>query len=100
MCGASSDWRTSSTNQISKYMDKLNEIYRYCAEHIDLFQQKEAIALDNIDRWRYPLDHAMPQLYNEMYECIGDWCDENDYAIDYLDDIDVEEVFWAGPGED
>ena len=34
-----------------------------------------------------------------MYECICDWADENDYSVDMLDGIDVEEVFWAGSGE-
>ena len=79
-------------------MNTLNEIYNYCREHIDMFGEKEAIALDNINKWRCPLSQAS-DLYDEMYECICDWADENDYSVDMLDDIDVEEVFWAGSGE-
>jgi len=80
-------------------MDKLNEIYRYCARNIDDFFQKEAIALNNIDDMRCSLDYAMPQLYYEMSEAIANWAEENDYSVDFVEGIDVEEVFWAGPGE-
>ena len=31
-----------------------------------------------------------------MYDFACEWAEDNDYSIDYIDDIDVEEILWAG----
>ena len=80
-------------------MDELNEIYRYCRDRIPMFKEKESIALRVMDEYRCDL-HNASDLYEEMLDCITQWADENGYSIDFFDDIDVEGVFWAGPGED
>ena len=73
------------------------EIYDYCREHIENFDLKERIALDNMDKWRCPLSMAFPQLYNEMQSCICDWCYDNEFSFEFNEsDIDVEDVFWEG----
>ena len=71
----------------------LHELYRYCKEHIYRFDDKESLALDEIDQWRCPLDMADESLYNEMMDAIGDYCEDHDLNPD---DYDVEDVFWAG----
>jgi len=75
----------------------LHELYRYCRDHISMFKEKEAIALEKIDKYSCPLQMAS-DLYDEMFEAIADWCEDNDTDLD-SDDIDIEEVFWAGEGE-
>lgn len=67
------------------------KLYEYCESHIDLFKEKSMIAWDIMDKWRCPLQMAS-SLYDEMYDCICDYCE--DHGIDMEEkEIDVEEVF-------
>lgn len=73
----------------------IKEIARYCAENIEDYELRVKVAFGYIDRMRCPLSMADPRLYDEMYDLICEWAEENDYSVDYIDDIDVEEIFWA-----
>lgn len=35
------------------------------------------VALDKIDRMRCSLEYAAPDLYEEMYDIVEEWCDDN-----------------------
>ena len=79
----------------------LHDAYRYCKEHIPMFAEKEAIALDLIDRMRCPLFQT--DLYDEMDGAMADYCDEHDLDYDKLVDdgeLEIEEIFWAGDDEE
>ena len=78
-------------------MNKLKEIAAYCADHIEDYEVRVQLALNRIDRMRCPLDMAAPDLFQEMYDAIADWCDDNDISYDDWDDdsrIDPEDVLF------
>lgn len=68
------------------------ELYNYCAIMIPHFQMKECIALERIDINRCPLQMADSSLYNEMQDCIDDYCLDNDIDQEE-EEIDIEEIF-------
>lgn len=74
----------------------LTELARYCASHIRHYEERVQIALDYMDECRCPLYMADGRLYDEIQECILDWCDDNEisYGHDY-EEIDPEEVIFA-----
>lgn len=78
-------------------MNALKEIAAYCADHIEDYEMKVHIALNRIDHMRCPLEMADPMLYDEMYDAIADWCDDNDISYDDWDDdsrIEPEEILF------
>lgn len=66
-------------------------IVDYCASNILEWEERVAIALAKIDRWRCPLQQADTSLYNDILNAIEDCA--TDYEVD-VDDIDVEEIIW------
>lgn len=76
-------------------MDKMKEIVAYCRKNIDDYDLRVGVALGIMERMRCPLEHADPSLYDEMERCAGEWAEDNDYSVDYLEGIDVEEILWA-----
>lgn len=76
-------------------MNPIKEIARYCAEQIDDYELRVRVALGIMDRMRCPLSMAAPGLYDEMYDCICEWADDNEYSVDFVDGLDVEEILWA-----
>ena len=68
------------------------ELYNYCAVMIPYFNERESLALTRIDLERCDLHTADCSLYDEMTDCIKDFCEDN--GIDYdREDIDTEQVF-------
>jgi len=68
------------------------ELYNYCAVMIPYFNEREGLALTRIDLERCDLHTADSSLYDEMTDCIKDFCEDN--GIDYdREDIDTEQVF-------
>lgn len=74
--------------------DKLNEIATYCRERIGAedYDLQRQLALNAIGRdeqidWNFA---------HEIENYATEWAEENGYAVDFLDGIDVEEiVLWA-----
>lgn len=64
---------------------------KYCREKIEDYDLKVKIALERIDRMRYPLFMADDALYSEILEKVEEYCD--DHGID-SSKFDVEEIFW------
>lgn len=69
-------------------MNKLKEIVAYCAANIMDWDIKSEMAVRMIGR-HMPID---PGFRNEIEDKVSEWADENDYSVDFLDGIDVEEI--------
>lgn len=64
----------------------------YCKDHIHRYEDRVAIALDNMEEWRCPLYVADYGLYDEIRDAILEWCDDNGIPYGEEDEIDPEEV--------
>lgn len=69
-------------------MSKLKEIAAYCAANIDGWDEKCELALLSIGN-RMPIDYG---FRNEIEDCVSDWADGAGYAIEFFDDIEVEDI--------
>ena len=69
----------------------MESIYDYIKRNIEDFDRKEREALDTINNDRCPLKMAHSQLYEEIEELIGEYCEY--YELN-PDDYDTEDVFW------
>lgn len=41
------------------------------------FELRSELALNNMNRMRCSLEYADPNLYEEMYDVVEEWCDDN-----------------------
>ena len=64
-----------------------------------MFKEKERIAIGVMDEYRCNLQSAS-YLYDEMQDCIWEWIENNGYPNEFIEFLDAEVVFWAGPGND
>lgn len=64
----------------------------YCKDTIQDFEERVSMAIDKIAYWRCSLEHADPDLYDEIADAITDCA--ADYGID-SDNITEEDVIWA-----
>ena len=71
-------------------MEQLKEIAQYCAEHIEGWDAKCALALDSIGRHE-PIGW---EFRNEIENCVEEWCDDNEVSLDFFEDWDdiAEEI--------
>jgi len=76
-------------NESSEYEKDCEAIRKYCKDNIDDFDARYGCALTIIGRERCSLEHADYELSDEIYNCMRDWCDDNNKDINdfYLDDI-------------
>lgn len=67
-------------------------ITRDLLDHVRQHVDKRDIerAWENIDKWRMPLSHADPTLYDELRDIVDDFC--TTYALDPCD-FEIEELF-------
>ena len=68
------------------------ELYNYCSIMIPHFFAREMIALDKIGEWRCPLAMADSSLYNDMQDCVDDFCYDNEIDQE-KEEVDIEEIF-------
>ena len=52
------------------------------------FELRAELALNNMNRMRCSLEYADPNLYEEMYNIVEEWCDENGVTNNF----DMEEL--------
>lgn len=69
-------------------MEPLKQVAQYCAEHIEDWDVKVELALRHIGR-RMPIDYG---FRNEIEDAASEWADENGYAVDFIEGIDVEDI--------
>ena len=73
-------------------MNQLKEIAAYCRQRIDEYDDRVKVALGVMDRNRCDLVRADASLATEVEDCAREWDEENGYAVDFLEGIDVEEI--------
>lgn len=76
--------------------NELKEVAAYCAAHIRNYEVRVQLALDVMDEMRCPLSMADSRLSDEIIEHAEEWAEENGYAVDFIDGIDVEEIVLCG----
>lgn len=76
-------------------MNTLAEVAAYCAANIEDWDIKVEMALRHIGR-RMPIDYG---FRNEIEDCASEWAEDNGYAVDFFEDIDVEEIIFAEEDE-
>ena len=70
------------------------KVIEYVRENKTWSEAEEQVALERIDRWRCPLDHAYPSISDEISELMCEYGVENDLPEDWCEDFDAEDIFW------
>ena len=56
---------------------------------IEDFEMRRELAMSRMDRMRSPLRVVDTSLYDEMYDKLSEWCEDNDFDVD---DFNVEDM--------
>ena len=56
---------------------------------IEDFECRRELAMSRMDRMRSPLRVVDSSLYNEMYDKLSEWCEDNNFDVD---DFNVEDM--------
>lgn len=56
---------------------------------IEDFELRRELAMSRMDRMRSPLCVVDSSLYDEMYDKLSEWCEDNDFDVD---DFNVEDM--------
>ena len=56
---------------------------------IENFEMRRELAMSRMDRMRSPLRVVDTSLYDEMYDKLSEWCEDNDFDVD---DFNVEDM--------
>lgn len=67
----------------------INEIGNYLRETVEDFDIRVEVALNIMDRMRCPFGYADSELFDECYDRIEEWCEENGIGVEC---IDIEEI--------
>ena len=74
-------------------MNNKNELIEYIKSNIADFDDKISKAWELMDKYRCPLRMVDNGLYDEITNLIQDYADDNDLSEEWIDNIDVEELF-------
>ena len=74
---------------------ELKKIAEYCRQNIEDYDLRVQVALGLMDRMRCPLSMADASLYDQIEQYAGEWAEENGYALDFFEGIDVDEILFA-----
>ena len=77
-------------------MEQNKKIAAYCRQNIVDYEERVNIALGKMDRMRCDLRTADYGLAQEIEQCASEWADDNGYAVDFLEGIDVDEIVMEG----
>ena len=69
-------------------MNTTEYLQEYLKSVIWDFELRAELALNNMNRMRCSLEYADPNLYEEMYNIVEEWCDENGVTNNF----DMEEL--------
>lgn len=58
---------------------------------IEDFEVRRELAMSRMDKMRSPLRVVDSSLYDEMYDKLSEWCDENGFNVD---EFDVENIIF------
>lgn len=65
-------------------------IEKYCKENVENFELRYDLALDTENKMRCSLQYADHSLYDDLYERMVEWCEEND---EDPEEYDIENIF-------
>lgn len=65
-----------------------NDLLEYVKRELEGCDAHISIALDNMDKYRCPLDNACDYIVDRIESAISDYCSDND-----IDEFDTYEVF-------
>lgn len=74
-------------------MDNKDELIEYIKSNIVDFDDKISEAWESLDKYRCSLIMAENGLYDKISDLIQDYADDNGLSEEWIDDIDVEELF-------
>lgn len=74
-------------------MNNKDELIEYIKSNIADFDDKISKAWELLDKCRCPFRMADNGLYDEIANLIQDYADDNDLSEEWIDNIDVEELF-------
>lgn len=74
-------------------MNNKNELIEFIKSNIADFDDKISKAWELMDKYRCPLRMTDNGLYDEITNLIQDYADDNDLSEEWIDNIDVEELF-------
>ena len=77
-------------------MNQIKKIADYCRQRIDEYDDRVKLALGVMDRNRCDLMRADASLATEVEDCAREWAEENGYAVDFIEGINVEEIVLCG----
>lgn len=69
----------------------INEIGNYLRETIEDFDVRVEVALNIMNIMRCPFGYADSELFDECYDRIEEWCEENGIGVEC---IDIEEIIF------
>lgn len=66
----------------------IKEITTYVRNNVEDYELRLQVALNRMDHMRCSLRFADSELFDEIFERIQEWCDDNEVTIDFFDDPD------------
>lgn len=77
---------------MKKHFEKAIE---YVRENKTWSEAEDQVALENIDKWRCPIDHAYPSISDEIAELMDEYGIDNDLPEDWWRDLgDEDDIFF------
>lgn len=73
-------------------MVTINDLRDYVARNVEDFDDRRRAALSTIDRRRVPLSVADYELHADILNAVEDFCDDNEIAVDFFDDVNTDEL--------
>lgn len=73
-------------------MVTIDDLRDYVARNVEDFDDRRRAALSTIDRRRVPLSVADYELHTDIVNAVEDFCDENEIAVDFFDDVNTDEL--------
>lgn len=68
--------------------EQLKEIAAFVAKRVRSYETRLQLALDVMDESRCSLRMADSALFDEIVDKVEEWCEDNDYSVDFYQDWD------------
>lgn len=71
-----------------------NDLIAYINENWEMHPYEGKKAIEVMDHSHYPLEMANRKLYDTLCSMIEDFANDNDLSNEWVDTIDVEDIFF------
>ena len=75
-------------------INKIKENREDIFETIEDFDLRVMCAINEMAHYKCSLRRANIGLYNDLYDAVNDWLEDNGYERDILDDEEIEEIIF------